>query len=72
MREQQGRKSFMQRELAAIQPLDPIAMATLLEKAGLDLDVIEVFFEESRLDLDKFQKRGAPFNTLRMYDSKEG
>lgn len=69
-REQDGRKSFMQRELAALQPLDPIAMATLLEKAGLDLDVIEVFFEESRLDLDKFQKRGKPFDTFRMYDAK--
>ena len=71
-RQQQGRESFMKRELAAIQPLDPIAMATLLEKAGLDLDVIEVFFEESRLDLSKFQKRGDPFSTFRMYDAKEG
>lgn len=71
-REQQGRKSFLQRELAALQPLDPIAMATLLEQAGLDLDVIEVLFEEARLDLDKFQKRGEPFSTFRMYDAKEG
>jgi len=70
MREQQGRKSFLQRELAALQPLDPIAMATLLEKAGLDLDVIEVLFDGARLDLDTFQKRGEPFNTFRMYDAK--
>jgi putative phage-type endonuclease len=71
-REQQGRKSFMQRELGVLQPLDPIAMATLLEKAGLDLDVIEVLFEEARLDLTRFEKRGKPFSTLRMYDSKDG
>ena len=69
-REQQGRRSFMQRELGAVQPLDPIAMATLLEQAGLSLDVIEALFENARIDLTKFQKRGEPFSTLRMYDAK--
>ena len=68
---QGGRKTFMQRELRAIQPLDPIAMATLLEKAGLDLDTIETLFENARLNLDDFQKIGAPFETVRMYDSRE-
>lgn len=68
---QSGRRTFMQRELRAIQPLDPIAMATLLEKAGLDLDTIEKLFENARLNLDDFQKIGAPFETVRMYDSHE-
>jgi putative phage-type endonuclease len=70
-REQKGRKTFMQRELRAMQPLDPIAMASLLEKAGLDLDTIETFFESARLNLDDFTKIGEPFETVRMYDSRE-
>jgi putative phage-type endonuclease len=69
-REQQGRKSFAQRELAALRPLDPIAMNGLLEKMGLAEDVIEVLFDEARLDLTKFQKRGEPFSTFRLYDAK--
>ncbi len=68
---QDGRKTFMQRELRAMQPLDPIAMATLLEKAGLDLDAIEILFDHARLNLDDFQKIGEPFETVRMYDSRE-
>jgi putative phage-type endonuclease len=66
-----GRRTFQQRELRAMQPLDPIAMASLLEKAGLDLDTIEAFFAEARLDLDDFVKVGKAFDTVRMYDSKE-
>ena len=54
-----------------MQPLDPIAMATLLEKAGLDLDTIETLFENARLNLDDFVKIGDPFETVRMYDSRE-
>ena len=68
---QDGRKSFMQRELRAMQPLDPIAMASLLEQAGLDLETIETLFENARLNLDDFVKIGEPFDTVRMYDSKE-
>lgn len=70
-KEQKGRRTFMQRELRAMQPLDPIAMASLLEKAGLDLDTIETFFENARLNLDDFVKVGDPFETVRMYDSHE-
>jgi putative phage-type endonuclease len=70
-KEQKGRRSFMERELRAMQPIDPIAMAVLLEKAGLGLDDIEVLFDEARMDLDQFVKRGDPFKTFRMYDSKE-
>ena len=70
-KEQKGRKTFMERELRAMQPLDPIAMASLLSKAGLELDDIEVLFENSRLNLDDFVKVGDPFKTFRMYDSRE-
>lgn len=69
--EQKGRRTFMQRELRAMQPLDPIAMASLLEKAGLDLETIETLFESAQLNLDDFVKVGAPFETVRMYDSRE-
>lgn len=69
-REQQGRESFMQRELGVLQPIDPIAMAGLLHKAGLDTEVVEALFEDARLDLQKFKKRGKPFSTIRMYDAK--
>ena len=70
-KEQGGRKSFDQRALRAMQPIDPIAMAVLLEKAGLGLDDIEVLFENARLDLDQYVTTGNPFKTFRMYDSKE-
>ena len=70
-KEQGGRKGFDQRALRAMQPIDPIAMAVLLEKAGLGLDDIEVLFENARLDLDQFATKGNPFKTFRMYDSKE-
>ena len=64
-------KTFLERELRAMQPLDPIAMASLLNKAGLELDDIEVLFENARLNLDDFVKTGQPFKTFRMYDSRE-
>ena len=54
-----------------MQPLDPIAMGSLLAKAGMDLDDIETFFEHARLDLDAYVRTGKPFDTLRMYDSRE-
>ena len=66
-----GRKTFMEKELRAMQPLDPIAMASILTKAGMSLEDIEVFFEASRLDLDDYVRTGKPFDTLRMYDSRE-
>lgn len=66
-----GRKTFMEKELRAMQPLDPIAMGSLLAKAGMDLDDIETFFEAARLDLDAYVRTGKPFDTLRMYDSRE-
>jgi len=70
-KKQGGRKGFDTRSLRAMQPIDPIAMAVLLEKAGLGLDDIEVLFDEARLDLDRFVTTGNPFKTFRMYDSKE-
>lgn len=65
-----GRTTLQRRSLEAMEPLDPIIMASLLASAGLSLDVIEALFEESRLDLTRFDKVGAPFPTLRTYDSK--
>lgn len=70
-RDQQGRKTFDRRSLDAMKPLDPIAMASLLSTAGLDLETIETLFAGASLDLTRFEKRGAAFTTLRMYDSKE-
>jgi putative phage-type endonuclease len=70
-RMQDGRMTLDERSLAAMQPLDPISMATLLSQAGLGLDVIEEFFTAARLDLGKFKKKGKPFETLRVYDAKE-
>jgi len=70
-REQQGRKSFDKKSLMAFDPLDPIRMASLLAEAGLELDVIETLFEAARLDLSIFEKQGAAFETVRIYDSKE-
>lgn len=70
-RKQKGRRTFMEKELRAMQPLDPIAMASLLSKAGMELDDIEAFFEAARLDMDGFVKTGKSFETLRMYDAKE-
>jgi putative phage-type endonuclease len=66
-----GRRSFMEKELRAMQPIDPIKMGSLLTEAGMELDDIELFFEAARMDLDAYVKTGKPFDTLRMYDSKE-
>lgn len=65
-----GRTTLNRRALEAMEPLDPIRMASLLASAGLSLDVIEALFEDSRLDLTRFDKVGAPFPTLRIYDAK--
>jgi len=69
--EQAGRTSFDKKSLAAFDPIDPIRMASLLAEAGLALDVIETLFEAARLDLSIFEKQGAAFETVRIYDSKE-
>lgn len=71
-RAQPGRKTLDKRSLAAMEPLDPISMASLLTDAGLDLDTIETFFQAAKLDLGKFEKEGKPFETLRIYDTREG
>lgn len=67
-RMQDGRTSLDERSLAAMEPLDPITMASLLSEAGLELDVIETLFQAAKLDLNRFRKKGKPFETIRLYD----
>jgi len=70
-RSQAGRKTLDKRSLIAMEPIDPIRMASLLAEAGLELEVIETLFEAAKLDISKFEKEGAPFETLRIYDTQE-
>ncbi len=67
---QAGRKTFDRKSLEAMQPIDPIVMATLLREAGLELDQIELLFEASRLNITRFEKRGKPFRSIRHYEAK--